>query len=186
VLADILTPGLTAVFVGTSKSTVSALAGHYYANPQNMFWSLLQATGLTQDEWLESSQDSDVLRYGVGLTDLVPRRAASSDALLRPADYDVEAFVQKIEHFKPRIVAFNGERAATKVARYLSFPPPLVGPAHWTIGPSLVYRLPSSSSANARAGYAAKHARWVEFGQWAAERQRVLSPEATRKSLEQA
>lgn len=62
----------------------------------------------------------------------------------------MESFIQKIERFEPSVVAFNGERAARKVARYLS----------------LVYRLPSSSSAKRERGYGAKRAKWVEFGGW--------------------
>jgi TDG/mug DNA glycosylase family protein len=167
-LPDILQPDLSVVFVGTSKSTVSARAGHYYANSTNMFWNLLQATGLTQGEWLTPREDYRVLEYGIGLTDLVPSRAASSDALLRPSDYDIASFLEKITRFEPLIVAFNGERAATKVGRYLKRAPPPEGPASWTIGPTRVYRLPSSSSANATGGYAAKRAKWVAFGEWTA------------------
>ena len=167
-LADILAPDLTVVFVGTAKSTTSARAGHYYANPQNMFWNLLQATGLTEDEWLTPSEDRRALEYGVGLTDLVPNRTASSDAQLRPGDYDVAAFIHKVERFEPMIVAFNGEKAATKVARHLEHAPFVEGPAAWSIGDSLIYRLPSSSSANAAGGYAVKRAKWAEFGQWVA------------------
>jgi double-stranded uracil-DNA glycosylase len=165
-IADILEPNLTVVFVGTSKSSASARAGHYYANPQNMFWNLLQATGLTSGEWIESSRDRQVLNYGIGLTDVVPRRAASSDALLRAEDYDIAAFIAKVEHFEPKVIAFNGEKAATKVSRHLGHPRPTEGPAPWTLDPARVYRLPSSSSANARGGYSAKRAKWVEFGEW--------------------
>jgi double-stranded uracil-DNA glycosylase len=163
-LPDILQPELTVVFVGTSKSTTSAAAGHYYANPRNMFWNLLQATGLTRGDWLTSNQDAEVLKYGVGLTDLVPAKAASSDALLRAGHFDVQGFLEKIAHFAPKVVAFNGEKAATKVARFLHYPSPSEGPVRWTIERSLIYRLPSSSSAHATGGYAAKRAKWVEFG----------------------
>jgi double-stranded uracil-DNA glycosylase len=168
VLPDILATDLTVVFVGTAKSTTSARSGHYYASPQNMFWNLLQATGLTEGKWLTSSEDRRALEYGVGLTDLVPNRAASSDAELRHGDYDVAAFIQKVERFEPMIVAFNGEKAATKAARHLEQAPIGEGPAAWRIGDSLIYRLPSSSSANASGGYAVKRAKWAEFGQWVA------------------
>jgi TDG/mug DNA glycosylase family protein len=169
VIPDILAPSLTVVFVGTSKSTTSARVGHYYANPQNMFWNLLEATGLTSGEWLGPSRDREVLKHGIGLTDIVPNKAASSDALLRRGDYDVVGLVQKVEQFEPKIIAFNGEKAATRVARHLKYLPPSEGPAHWTLGHALVYRLPSSSSANAKGGYYVKRAKWVEFGEWARE-----------------
>src|SRR5687768_5228435 len=65
VLPDIIKPGLQVVFVGTSKSTASARAGHYYANRRNMFWNLLQATGLTGGEWIRPQDDATVLEHGV-------------------------------------------------------------------------------------------------------------------------
>jgi hypothetical protein len=124
---------------------------------------------LTGGEWLGSSRDREVLKHGFGLTDIVPNKAASSDALLRRGDCDVVGLVQKVEQFEPKIIAFNGERAVARVARHLKYLPPLEGPAPWTLGQALVYRLRSSSSANARGGYAAKRAKWVEFGEWARE-----------------
>lgn len=168
-LRDIIAAKLAVVFVGTSKSTTSARAGHYYANPQNDFWNLLEATGLAGDVWIGPSCDQTVLEHGIGLTDIVPGRAASSDALLKPGDYDVPGFIEKIERYVPSVVAFNGEMAAAKVARHLGQSKPAEGPGTWMIGEALVYRLPSSSSANATGGYAAKRAKWVEFGHWVSQ-----------------
>jgi len=108
-LLDILASNLIVVFVGTSKSTTSARAGHYYSNPQNMFWNLLEATGLTSGTWIGPTSDRTLPQHGVGLTDLVPARAASSDALLKSSDYDVAGFIAKIEEYAPTAVAFNGE-----------------------------------------------------------------------------
>jgi G:T/U-mismatch repair DNA glycosylase len=47
-LPDLLRPGLRDVFVGTSVSTRSAAAGHYYSHPTNKFWQLLAHTGLPE------------------------------------------------------------------------------------------------------------------------------------------
>ena len=55
-LPDYLAPGLTAVFIGTSVSTISAEAGYYYSNPRNRFWELLAATGLLGDDRLGPSR----------------------------------------------------------------------------------------------------------------------------------
>ncbi len=165
-LPDILKPGLTVVFVGTAKSAASARAGHYYANPNNMFWNLLEATGLAGDAWIGSANDQLVLEHGVGLTDLVAGRAASSDSLLRPGDFDVDGFLKKMKKMTPSVIAFNGAKAADKVASALGQPKTEEGPAPWKIGASRAYRLPSSSSANAAGGYAAKRAKWAAFGRW--------------------
>jgi TDG/mug DNA glycosylase family protein len=47
VLPDLLKPGLTVVFCGTAAGLKSAQLGQYYAHPQNKFWRVLHATGLT-------------------------------------------------------------------------------------------------------------------------------------------
>jgi len=57
-----------------------------------------------------------VLVFGIGLTDVVKGKAASSDALLPSSDYDVPGFIAKIKSFKPFMVAFNGKQAATRKA----------------------------------------------------------------------
>jgi TDG/mug DNA glycosylase family protein len=165
-LPDILSRNLVVVFVGTAKSTVSARAGHYYANPRNMFWDLLCATGLTGGAPIGPNEDRTVLDFRVGLTDLVAGRAASSDGLLRAGDFDLPGFVERMEQNRPLVVAFNGGNAATRVARYLGHADPTEGPTGWMVAGSPAYRLPSSSSANATGGYEAKRAKWVAFGVW--------------------
>jgi double-stranded uracil-DNA glycosylase len=165
-LPDILGPDLTAVFVGTSKGDESVRRGHYYAGRGNKFWDLLGATGLVSAEHMSPERDAEVLTFGVGLTDLVHQRSASSDALLKPDDFDVIGFLAKIELHRPKVVAFNGGGAAQKVARHLGHGKPEEGPASWTIHGARTYRLPSSSGANATGGYRAKRARWEAFGDW--------------------
>ena len=134
-----------------------------------MFWSLLEATGLTGEEWVGPSRDQTVVEYGVGLTDLVGGRGASSDAQLRSGDFDVPGFVAKVTKFGPKVVAFNGRKATETLARHLGHPLPPEGPIDWTIEDSLAYRLPSSSSANAAGGFASKRAKWAAFGKWVRE-----------------
>jgi TDG/mug DNA glycosylase family protein len=163
---DILERGLSVVFVGTAKSKASFNAGHFYAHPQNMFWPLLEATGLTAGTFIPSSQDRSVLRFGIGLTDLVPSKVASSDSLLRSHDFDVPAFVERIERLRPAVIAFNGAEPARRVARHLDQAAPAEGPTGWTVGGAAAYRLPSSSSANATGGYESKRRRWQAFGEW--------------------
>src|SRR4051794_23614074 len=94
-LPDLLRPGLRVVFVGTSVSTRSAAAGHYYSNPTNKFWQLLAATGLPAGSPVGAPLDATLPDIGLGLTDLVKRRAASSDALLQGGDYDVPRFLSR-------------------------------------------------------------------------------------------
>jgi TDG/mug DNA glycosylase family protein len=166
-LADLLEPKLTVVFVGTSVSEASARAEHYYADPRNRFWDLLDATGLTADAGLTSARDREVLEHGIGITDLVKGRAASSDRHLSDHEYDVEGFLARVRAATPEIIAFNGLEAARRVARELGRAAPPEGPLPWRVAGARAYRLPSSSSANARGGYARKLTAWREFGKWA-------------------
>lgn len=148
-LPDYLEQNLDVVFVGTSVATASAARGHYYAGPGNKFWELLWEAGLTGDRVLSPEQDAWVLRFGIGLTDVVKSVAASSDSLLKSTDYEVADFLAKIEAFGPRVVAFNGKEAARRVFRHLRELEPTLGPSEVRLGSSRVFVLPSSSGANA-------------------------------------
>ena len=70
-LPDYLAPGLDIVFIGLNPSTISVLAGHYFANPRNRFWTAFNQSGLvTQDglaEPLGPEQDHTLLQHGIGL-----------------------------------------------------------------------------------------------------------------------
>lgn len=164
-LPDLLQPGLTVVFVGTSVSETSAREGHYYARASNKFWELLTATGLTDGKRLRPVDDARLPQMGVGLTDLVKGRAASSDARLKHGDFDVPGFLAKIRTHRPKVIAFNGEKACSHVAKHLGERTPLTGPAPWLAHGARVYRLPSSSGAAAM-GTAVKTVAWAEFGEW--------------------
>ncbi|MEQ9641346.1 MAG: mismatch-specific DNA-glycosylase [Alphaproteobacteria bacterium] len=108
-----LAPGLRVVFCGSAVGAVSAKVGAPYAGPGNKFWPMLHKTGLTPrlmrpDEYLE------LPGFGIGLTDLA-KHYSGADAGLRPEDDDVDALIAKVERFRPRLLAFNGKRAASKV-----------------------------------------------------------------------
>lgn len=169
-LPDLLRPDLWIVFVGTSVGERSAEAGHYYANPTNRFWELVNAAGLTEGAGLTAERDAELLDHAIGITDLVKSRAASSDRLLEASDYDVAGFLGRIEESRPVIVAFNGREAARQLARHLERPVPAEGPLPWRVAGAHGYRLPSSSGANARRPAADKTEAWRHFGRWARER----------------
>src|SRR5260221_12321249 len=108
-LPDYLAPNLRVVICGTAAGTTSASRGHYYAGPGNLFWTYLHRAEITAEP-LVPSIDYRILEYEVGLTDLAKTVAASSDRGLRK-HYDVDAFVSKIEDYRPRWVAFHGKEA---------------------------------------------------------------------------
>jgi double-stranded uracil-DNA glycosylase len=115
VLPDVLRPGLRLVICGSAAAAVSAARGAYYAGPGNRFWQILAATGLTPRR-LDPGEFRDVLSFGIGLTDIVKTASGSDASLPRDAD-DVVGFTARVRQVRPRIVAFNGKRAAAAFYR---------------------------------------------------------------------
>jgi TDG/mug DNA glycosylase family protein len=146
VLPDYLPRGLRLVVCGTAVGRTSAGAGHYYAGPGNQFWHLMWQSRLLGAP-LSPLRDSQVLRYGVGLTDLAKATVASHDRGLKGVD--VEAFIKKIAHFEPAWVAFHGKQAARYVSRDLGFGSDVsLGTQDWHVAGRPVFVLPSASAAN--------------------------------------
>ena len=110
ILPDVLTPNLKLVICGSAVSTQSSQAGSYYAGQNNKFWRILHETGLTA-RLIHTAEYHALLDYGIGLTD-VAKKAAGVDAHIQHDDYDAAAFAARMEHFKPRIICFNGKKAA--------------------------------------------------------------------------
>lgn len=147
VLPDYLASDLRIVFCGTAVGTTSAKRGHYYAHPANEFWQLLYDAELTSVR-LQPDEDARVLEFGLGLTDLAKKTAASSDAGL-DSHYDIADFVQRIERFEPQWVAFHGKTAAKAVSRWLGHGSKLsLGQQPWIVASSSVFVVPSASGAN--------------------------------------
>lgn len=144
VLPDILAPGLKVVFCGTQAGAASARRGAYYAGPGNKFWTVLHAIGLTP-RCLAPEEFPEVLHYGIGLTD-VAKRSSGPDSALRLVHVDGAGLRARIAANRPRILAFNGKRAAQSILGFGSLdyglqPEPLAQAA--------VYILPSTSGAAA-------------------------------------
>ncbi len=116
-LPDYLRNGLKIVFVGTNPGLISANLGHYFARPQNPFWKMLYDSGLISEP-LSPKNDSKLLDYGYGLTDIVKRSTRSITELLN-TDYDngIPIFKRKMERYSPRIVCFVGKDAFKKYFR---------------------------------------------------------------------
>lgn len=110
ILPDVLEPNLNLVICGSAVSKQSSQAGSYYAGQNNKFWQILHETGLT-GRLLLTSEYRELLHYRIGLTD-VAKKVAGVDAHIQHDDYDAAAFAARMEHFKPRIICFNGKKAA--------------------------------------------------------------------------
>ena len=107
-LRDVATMQPRILFVGINPSLRSAAVGHHFAGPGNPFWRLLHAAQLIP-EALDHTRDRELCRFGLALTNLVPRatRAASE---VSAAEYARGAQVlrEKVRRLAPRVVALVG------------------------------------------------------------------------------
>src|SRR5438067_1771257 len=145
-LPDYLQSGLRLVFVGFNPSMRSAVVGHYYAGPGNLFWPLLYEAGLLPEP-LTYVVDHRILEFGIGLTDLVQRPTRSSaDLLPAEARAGVLQLQTKLMTYAPHVVCFNGKGVyAWYTNRVVD-----VGPQHDTIGATRLFVVPSTSARNGR------------------------------------
>lgn len=102
------------VLCGTAASTVSAAAGAYYANKQNKFWNILYETKLIPEP-LQPHQYRDLLRYGIGLTDLVKTHFGMDHQIpLSDLDDPRARLSASIAAFRPAFLAFTSKTAGQK------------------------------------------------------------------------
>lgn len=155
-LPDLLAPGLALVFVGLNPSEYSAREGRYFANPRNRFWPAFNRSALLPAELgreCTPSDDSLLLEYGIGFTDVVKRPTPQGNAL-KAADYRQWAPVlrQKLLEHQPRLVCFHGLMAYKSYLRYAGGDKasPGLGMQPRQIGASSVFVVPNPSPANAR------------------------------------
>lgn len=109
-LDDLLRPGLRLVICGTAAGTRSAAVKAYYAGQTNRFWPVLATVGLTPRQF-EPEEYRALLDCGIGLTDLV-KGEAGMDARLSRHGWDVEGLKRRLRQHQPKVVCFNGKRAA--------------------------------------------------------------------------
>ena len=144
ILHDLLDESLQVVLCGTAAGTASAAASAYYAHKQNKFWKILHATGLTP-ELLQPHQYRDLLKYRIGLTDLV-KTHAGMDHQLPPAGFAGDARARlhaSILACQPGFLAFTSKAAGEK---YLGGKKDY-GEQIETIANTRIWILPSTSGA---------------------------------------
>jgi len=143
VLPDVLEPGLMVVFCGTAVGAMSAQVGAYYAGRGNLFWEVLDRTGLTPRK-LDPREFVTLPKHRVGLTDLA-KIHSGSDKAISSSDFDIPRFCSKIKKFTPKVVAFNGKTSA-KV--FFGYSVDCGGPRRdERLGETVIFVLPSTSAA---------------------------------------
>jgi TDG/mug DNA glycosylase family protein len=154
-LEDVIAPSLALVVCGSAVGAQSAIVGHYYAGPGNRFWRTLHLVGLTPRQ-LDPTEAPLLLYHGIGLTDLV-KFQAGSDAAIRFGDADAERLRATILRYAPRVLCFNGLRAAREYLRHRNVG---YGLRDERIGATVLFVAPSTSGA-ANASW--DLARWHEL-----------------------
>jgi double-stranded uracil-DNA glycosylase len=142
ILPDVLGPGLRIVFCGTAAGTVSARRGAYYAHPQNKFWRVLHAVGLTP-RLISPEEYPELPQWGLGLTDIAKHVSGMDRELPAGAlgDEACAALTAKILVAQPRLLAFTSLTGGRRwLGRGAGF-----GDSGARIGKTRVWLLPSPS-----------------------------------------
>ncbi len=150
-LAPILDERTRLLVLGSFPSVASLQAQRYYAHPQNHFWKILGALWGEPLTDMPYNERTDVLRaHGLGVWDVYAacEREGSLDSAIRNARLND---LQGLRHRCPRLqaIAHNGGESFrhARHTRALGLP---------------VYRLPSTSPANASWSFERKLAAWRE------------------------
>jgi TDG/mug DNA glycosylase family protein len=143
-LDDVICPGLRLVVCGTALGRKSAETKAYYAGPGNRFWPVLAETGLTP-RLLRPYEYRELLGFGIGLTDVV-KDQAGADADIHFSKGVNGRLLQTISLYRPRVLCFNGKRAAREALREIKE----YGWQTRSIGPTRVFVAPSTSGAARR------------------------------------
>jgi TDG/mug DNA glycosylase family protein len=152
---DVLAPGLDVLFCGINPGRVSAAAAAHFANPRNDFWRLLHEAGFTP-RLLEPSEQFELPRYGVGVTNAAARTTPGSSDLRR-ADFagSADRLERIARELRPKAIGFVGKEAYRGVFGTRAEH----GAQKRTIEDVGLFVLPSTSPANAAVPYA-ERLRW--------------------------
>lgn len=118
-LEDLIGEGLDVLFVGYNPNPYAVEHGHYYARRANRFWEDLHASGFVPRVLRGPGEDREILRYGLGLTDVIKRPTPTIDGL-GAAEFK-QGFARLdglIARYRPRLVCFNGLGLAERHRRW--------------------------------------------------------------------
>ncbi|MBQ0960756.1 DNA-deoxyinosine glycosylase [Ideonella sp. 4Y11] len=150
-LPPVVSPATRFLLLGSFPGAASLRAGQYYAHPRNQFWPLVGALLGEDLVALDYAQRLERLRQrGLGLWDVYAaceREGSLDSAIRQPQPNDLAALVAGLPRL--RGIAHNGGESARamRVTRALGLP---------------VFRLPSTSPANASWSFERKRAAWAE------------------------
>ena len=134
------------LFCGINPGLVSAATGHHFARPGNRFWPALYRSGFT-DRLLLPAEQEELLRYRLGITNLVARSTAGAAELARDEIRSGSAtLILNLRRYRPAWLAVLGVGAfRTAFER----PSAVVGPQPEPIAGVRTWLLPNPSGLNA-------------------------------------
>ena len=145
-VGDVIAPGLRVLFCGINPGLHTALTGNHFAGPGNRFWPTLHAAGFTPRR-LDPSEKHELLRYGLGITNLVARPTATAAELsAEELAEGARQLEEKVHRYAPRCLAVLGIGA---YRAGFGRPKAGLGPQPERIGAARVWVLPNPSGLNA-------------------------------------
>src|SRR5262245_5043742 len=145
-LPDVIAPNLKVLFCGINPGLYTAAVGHHFARPGNRFWPALHQSGFTS-ELISPFDERELLRLGVGISNVVPHATTSAAELTRE-HYMAggSTLARKIKRYRPRILAILGVGAYREA---FARPKAQVGEQPERIHDARVWVLPNPSGLNA-------------------------------------
>lgn len=118
-LPPLLKPSLSCLFIGYNPGLVSALKGHYYAHPTNLFWSLIYESRVVDRPVTYKDDEALLDEYNYGFHDLVLRPTKGINELSNQEMIDnVPRLEEELVEYSPKVVCFVGKGIWEKIYRY--------------------------------------------------------------------
>ena len=132
--------------MGINPGVRSAETGRHFARPGNRFWPAVHAAGITPRQ-LDPTEQDELLRYGVGITNLVARpSAAAAEVTADELRAGAQALTALVARHRPAVVAILG-LTAYRVA--FARPKARAGRQDETLEGAQLWVLPNPSGLNA-------------------------------------
>jgi TDG/mug DNA glycosylase family protein len=145
-IPDLIAPGLRVLFCGINPGLYSGATGHHFARPGNRFWPALHAGGFTP-QVLSPFEETELLRYGCGITNVVARTTAAAADLTPEEIVEGGAILRrKVRRYRPKFLAVLGIGAYRTA---FGQPDAAIGPQDECIADTRLWILPNPSGLNA-------------------------------------